>query len=221
MRRVAAVDASTWWGGAALVEEAEGRAEVVAEIAVRIRDSHAAHLLGMLDHLLDEAGWSRGQVDVWAATRGPGSFTGLRIGLGTIAGLGLASGRPCLGVGTLEALAEAHGPAEAERVPLLDAGRGEVYGARYDAASSPPREIVPPWLGPRERALEGGSGSPVLLGPAAATLPGSVLSGRSARGVAAAAARLAASLAAAGAADGDGMAPLYIRPPDAERPAQR
>lgn len=221
MIRIAAVDTSTWWGGAALVQAEGGRSEVVAEIGLRVRDSHAAHLLALLDRLLEEAGWSRSGVDVWVATRGPGSFTGLRIALGTVAGLGLSSGRPCLGVGTLEALAEAHGPAEGERVPLLDAGRGEVYGARYDAGSSPPREIVSPWLGPREGALAGGVGVPVLLGPAAAPLPGARVSGRQVRGVAAAAASLAAVRVGAGAADGDGMSPLYLRPPDAELPTRR
>jgi tRNA A37 threonylcarbamoyladenosine modification protein TsaB len=118
-------------------------------------------------------------------------------------------------------MAEAFGPAAGERVPLLSAGRGEVYGARFDASSSPPVEIIGPWLGPPERALEGGRGEPVVFGPGATA---DVLRAagwkngprRVPTSVAAAAGRLALLRLAAGALDGEGLSPLYVRPPDAE-----
>lgn len=228
MIRVVALETSTWWGGVALVAaSAEGRAETVAEAGIRVADSHAAHLLRLLDALMAEAGWGRGSVDLYAATRGPGSFTGIRIGLGTVRGLAIAAGRGAIGIGTLEALAEAHGPDTRERVPLMDAGRGEVYGARYDTQGSPPLEREAPWLGSPERALGVGD-EPVLLGPGVA-LHADRLRGAGYRGplravptsVAAAVGRLALSRRAQAGGPHDGLAPVYLRPPDAEATTRR
>jgi tRNA threonylcarbamoyladenosine biosynthesis protein TsaB len=222
--RLVALDTSGRWGGVALLEAGpSGDPRLVAEAGLVLGDSHAAHVLALLGTLLAEAGWSRTEVDAYAATRGPGSFTGIRVGLGTIRGLGLASSRPCVGVGTLDAVAEAFGPAAGERVPLVAAGRGEVFGARFDALASPPEEILPPWLGPPERALEGGHGEPVIFGPgtdeSAARLRAAGwrgLAGHAPTSVAAAAGRLALLGLRGGARDGQGLSPLYLRPPDAE-----
>ena len=111
MTRVLALDSSTWWGSAALVEQygRETRPRVVAQHGTRVDGSHAEQLLQWIEQLLAEAGWSKTSLDAYAATRGPGSFTGVRIGLATIRGLSLVSGRPCFGVTTLEAIVEAHG----------------------------------------------------------------------------------------------------------------
>lgn len=221
MTRLVAVDTSTWWGGVALVRSGDC-GTVVAEAGLRVRDSHAAHLLSLLERLLAEAGWSRDVVDAYAACRGPGSFTGLRVGLGTIRGLALGAGRPCVGVGTLDAMAEAVGPVGGDRVPLLDAGRGEVYGARFDASSRPPRVVRPPWLGPPERCLEG-EREPVVFGPGAEAYAERLRQAgwtghhpRTPTTVAAAAGRLALGMLARGCESGEGMAPLYVRPPDAQ-----
>ena len=216
-----ALDTSSWWGGLALLEAAGAEEpRVVAELGVQVRDSHSNHLLRWAELLLAEAGWGREALDGFVAVRGPGSFTGIRVGLGTVRGLALAAGRPAVGVTTLEALAEAHGPAEAPRLVLLEAGRGELYGARYDAAGSPPRIVEPPWLAPGGDALAlAGPAAVVIPGPAtlvdpALLPPGFRLAG-SPRGIAAAAGRVALL---AGALERDGaspLEPLYLRPPDA------
>lgn len=223
MRRIAAFDTATRWGSVALLEgAADTEPLVVAEAGILARDSLASHVLSLLDRLLAEAAWSRSSVDAWVVTRGPGSFTGLRVGLGTVRGLALASGQPALGVGTLEAMAEALGAAESDRVPLLDAGRGEVYGARYDPASSPPRELEPPWLGPPERAAASPGGA-VLFGPGAEEHAGRLLARgtrirlcRSPRAVASGAGAIGWHRLRGGAPSEDGMTPLYLRPSDAE-----
>jgi tRNA threonylcarbamoyladenosine biosynthesis protein TsaB len=223
MTRVVAVDTSTWLEGIALVEERRSTVSV-SENRLEVDDSHSVHLLGRLERLLAEAGWDRSTVDAWVATRGPGSFTGLRVGLGTILGLGLASGRPCIGVGTLDSMAEAFGPAAGDRVPLLDAGREEAYGARFDATSSPPVELDAPWLGSPERATRDATGDAVVFGPGAsryrdrleaAGWRGAVHTGQVP--VAAGAGRLALHRLSSGELSGsEGLAPLYLRPPDAE-----
>ena len=216
------MDAATPWGNVALVATEEGaRPEVVAEAGLFSRDSHAPHLLALAEALLAEAGWPRTSLDAFAATRGPGSFTGLRVALGTVSGLALSSGRPAYGIGTLEAMAELFGPAQGPRVPLLDARRGEVYGAVYDPQGNPPREIVAPWVGAPERALGSAGRDAVLFGPGAEAYAArlgeaGLATPRLPRGIAGAAGRLAMDRVLRGVAGGEGMSPLYLRPADAE-----
>jgi len=221
--RVLALDVSTWWGSAALVEQ-DGREmlpRVLAEYGTRVDGSHAEQLLQWIEQLLADAGWSKTSLDAYAATRGPGSFTGVRVGLATIRGLSLASGRPCFGVTTLEAIVEAHGPAELPRVPVMDAGRGELYSARYDADSSPPVELEAAWLGATALVLapvEGSRGL-VLRGPGVqiAMPPGSplTLAATTTERLAGATGRLVAHRMARGTGVSEPLAPLYLRAPDA------
>lgn len=219
MKRILALDTSTWWGSVALVERAtKGEApSIVAEVGERIDDSHAEHLLDWIARVLGEAGWPKTSIDVYAATRGPGSFTGIRVGLGTVRGLGLATGRPCVGVTTLEAIAEAHGPDDRERFPVMDAGRGELYAGRYDARSSPPAERTPPWLGGATDVLARAAtaGGTIIAGPGTrADIPAGVQT----TPVVSAPLRLAGATGRVGAfREGSlqPLAPLYIRPPDA------
>jgi tRNA threonylcarbamoyladenosine biosynthesis protein TsaB len=223
--RVAAFDTSTWIGSVALLEDGGAAAAVtVREVEAPAESSHAAQILTLLERTLAEAGWSKSIVDAYVATRGPGSFTGLRVGLGTIRGLSLAAERPAVGIGTLDAMAEASAPSSAPRLALLDAGRGEVFGGRFDAASSPPRALDTPWVGPVEQALEGGPRDVTVIANAgfvalerlrAAGYSGPVLSPQGT--LAAAAGRIALALLRAGLAPGTDLAPLYLRPPDAER----
>ena len=230
--RLAAFDTSTRWCGVALLgdESSDGAAEtvtVVAEAGAVAEPSHGAVLLSLLEAVLGTVGWARDTIDLYAATRGPGSFTGLRIGLGTARGLALASGRPCIGVGTLDALAEAYGPSPSDRVAVLDAGRGEVFAARFDPLASPPRILDPPWVGRLDDCLERIVGPAVLFGPGfdrhrpPADLPGDRTIGGTPRGVAAAAGRLAFVAFRGAVSDGHGMSPLYVRPPDAAEPRNR
>ena len=225
MKRVVALDTSSWWGGMALVEKGpeSDRPHVAAELGVRVQRSHSAHLLDWLQLLLDHAGWDKSSLDGYVAIRGPGSFTGIRVGLGTVRGLSLATGRPCLGVTALEAMAEALGPAEGRRMPLLDAGREEVYGACYDAASSPPRELVAPWIRPASLALDeaGVGGTTVLFGGGTDAIGIAEIRARPDLRVAAVPRSIAAAAGALALLRGEPqtheieLSPLYLRPPDA------
>lgn len=225
MIRILALDTTTWWGGMALLEQAEAGEppRLIAQFGLRVERSHATGLLGSADWLLDRAGWTRAGLDGFVATRGPGSFTGIRVGLGTIRGLSLAAGRPCAAVGSLEAIAEAHGPDPRERVALIGAGRGELYGARFDAGSAPPEPLDGPWLLPLPALDDRIEGDAVLifapgseeLRPDPAAVPARLRIAPVPYGIAAAAGRVAL---ARGLPDMDqpaDLAPLYVRPPDA------
>jgi len=221
LTRVLALDTSTWIGGVALVESGpDAEPRTVIELTVDVRDSHADHVLRRIDWLLAEAGWDKSSLDIYAATRGPGSFTGIRVGLGTVRGLSLSTGRPGVGETTLRALAEAHGPAEGPRLALMEAGRRELYGAGFDAEGSPAEPLDEPWLEARAELEARTNGKPwvVIPGPGTlldpAELPQVARVAAAPRGIAAAVGRLvlARDLAAL---ESESLAPLYIRPPDA------
>jgi tRNA threonylcarbamoyladenosine biosynthesis protein TsaB len=124
---VLALETSSQLGSVALWRDGATLAERV--IAQKLR--HGAHLLTALQAIHEEAGVRPEQVDLVAVSLGPGSYTGLRIGLTAARTAAHVLGKPLLGVASLDAIAE-NAPAEAERVvPVLDASRGEVYAALY------------------------------------------------------------------------------------------
>lgn len=88
--------------------------------------SHSNTLLGDVDKLLSDTGITLPEIDLFAVATGPGSFTGLRIGIATIKALASTLDRPTAGIPTLEAVALSGG-VSAESVALLPAGRGEVF----------------------------------------------------------------------------------------------
>ncbi len=107
---------------------------VLAEARLVTTDGHSRWLLPAVEALLVGLGLPASALDVFAVTIGPGSFTGLRVGLGTVQGLSLASGRPCVGLSTLDVLAGASAGSSGTVVALVDAFRGEVYSGVYDAS---------------------------------------------------------------------------------------
>ena len=96
-------------------------------------ESHSNSLLRDINDVLSEGGIRLTDVDAFAAAIGPGSFTGLRIGLATTKALAATIGRNCIAVPTLKAVAEAAGPA-AFVVALLTAGRGEVFAQLFSVS---------------------------------------------------------------------------------------
>lgn len=94
--------------------------------------THSETLLPMIDEALTRCGLTVADIDLFGVTAGPGSFTGLRIGLAAVKGLALPAQTPCAGVSTLEALA--YGVCGTGTViGALDARRGQVYWAAFDA----------------------------------------------------------------------------------------
>ena len=101
--------------------------DLLAAVAVEGKGSRNEKLLPAIDWVLGEAGVDRREIDLFAVTRGPGSFTGVRIGLATMQGLALALGKPVCAMSTHEAIA----PERGEVTIVDDAGRGEYYVSYY------------------------------------------------------------------------------------------
>jgi tRNA threonylcarbamoyladenosine biosynthesis protein TsaB len=127
--RILAVDTTTSSGSTALLD---GR-RLVAEACSESPATHSARLLAAVDHLLKAAGLEIGAVDGYAVAAGPGSFTGIRIGLSTVKSLSFASGKPIAPVSSLRALAlKLAGSGPRLICPVLDAKKGEIYSALYE-----------------------------------------------------------------------------------------
>jgi tRNA threonylcarbamoyladenosine biosynthesis protein TsaB len=131
--RILAVDTSGEEGSVALVEG--GRAQ--GEVRLRPPVGHSLTLLPAVEFLLRALGLGPLDVDGYAIALGPGSFTGVRVGLSTVQGLALASGRPCLGLSNLDLLAARIAGEADELVAMVDAYRDEVWTRRYDREARP------------------------------------------------------------------------------------
>jgi tRNA threonylcarbamoyladenosine biosynthesis protein TsaB len=108
--------------------------DLIAEISASAGPA-AATLLPAVDTLLGGAGVALRDLEAFAVSIGPGSFTSLRVGIATLKGLAFEGGLPVAPVSTLAALARVAGPTDRLVVPMLDARRGEVYAAAYAAGS--------------------------------------------------------------------------------------
>lgn len=135
---ILAMDTATPAGSVALLQ----RDRILASRYFDVGVQHSQHLAAEIAQIMDTADIGPNQLDAVAVTIGPGSFTGLRIGLSTAKGLCLATGVPLVTVSTLEALAARLPYCRHPVCPMLDARRGDVYAALYDTSSGMrPRQI--------------------------------------------------------------------------------
>lgn len=123
-----AVDTSTTSCSVALFND--GR--LLAEAIYTAGKTHSRHLMSIIDRLLDRCSCRPGDVDGIAVTRGPGTFTGLRIGISTVKGLAAATGAKVVGVDSLAALAWPLTVVDGPVVAMIDARRGEIYHAGFN-----------------------------------------------------------------------------------------
>lgn len=123
---VLGLETATPHGSVAVV----GPAGLLAESTALVPMRHLEWLVPTVEHVLADAGITRGQIEGLAVSRGPGGFTGLRIGIATAAAWARATGIPVTGISTLEALAATTG-APGLVMPVLDAKRGEVAAALF------------------------------------------------------------------------------------------
>jgi len=177
LNRVLALDTTAEFGSIAIAGE---------ETLLHAPDGFGGLIFARIEQLLQRTGLRLEDIDAFAAAAGPGSFTGVRIGLACVKGLAEAMGKPAFAISNLEALSRLG--SHATRVPLIDARRGEVYAAIFDAAGHTllhetvcrfpalleqlperPVEFIAQDFGPFEAALAGTrfAGYPVTQAPRA------------------------------------------------------
>jgi tRNA threonylcarbamoyladenosine biosynthesis protein TsaB len=217
------IETSTRTGSVAVLCE-QG---VIAQYSLNIEITHSERLMSTVDRVLKDTGLSLKQIDGFAVAVGPGSFTGLRIGVSTIKGLAFATGKPVAAVPTLKALAFNVPHAAHPVCPLLDARKNEVYAALYSFEGPALVQVMPEavislaLLADRlagktvftgeasllfRKELESLFAGRALFAPRSAVLPS-----------AAAVAEIGLGMIRAGRhADPDSLTPVYIRRPEAE-----
>lgn len=199
---------------------------LLAETYVECGRAHSERLLATVDWVMTEAGRSLQDVEAYAVSVGPGSFTGLRIGVAALKGLALAQARPLIGIPTLPVLARAAGMRDGSVCPLLDARMKEVFGAVYSYTLGNRSEVVPMQAVPIESILQQAPPETLFIGAGAheyadairATYPDAAFghSGLNHPRAAAVAAEAIAALAAGAESDAASVAPIYLRGSQAE-----
>jgi tRNA threonylcarbamoyladenosine biosynthesis protein TsaB len=126
--KILAVDTSTLAGSIALLEDES----LLAEITVEHTRKHTERLIPSIHYILEQMELEPASIEALAVGLGPGSFTGLRIGLSTMKGMALSLGIPLLGVSSLEALARGLAFASLPVWAVIDARKGQVFAALYN-----------------------------------------------------------------------------------------
>jgi tRNA threonylcarbamoyladenosine biosynthesis protein TsaB len=145
--RVLGIETSSRRGSVALVEGGQ----LVFSLSHEELNAHAERLLPLIDRVLAEAAWSRSTLERVAVGIGPGSFTGLRVGIALGQGIAVGLGVDLVGVGSLRAMAAGVPIGQpGSRWAMLDARRGEVFLAAYDEQGS---ELMPPCAVAPERIV--------------------------------------------------------------------
>lgn len=167
--KLCALDTSTALGSVVLFEDDR----LVAEDARRVSNAHGESLLPMIDATFTRAGWRPADVTRWCVGVGPGSFTGVRIGVATVKGIVLGTGAEIVGVGSLEALAAMVPDQSKPIVAAVSAIRGELYLQVAGAARSEPLCLPPDAIAAWLETIAPSATAPevILVGEAAEKIP--------------------------------------------------
>ena len=125
--KILAIDSTETTVAAAV---AEGR-ELTASVTVNGRLNHSETLLPAIEGIMRSVGLDYGDIDIFACSEGPGSFTGVRIGAATVKGLAFGRGKPCVGVSALHAMAYNFIGYSGIVCPVMDARRSQLYNAVF------------------------------------------------------------------------------------------
>ncbi len=135
--RILAFESSAVSASVALTEDEK----LIAQSFQNCGLTHSRTLLPMAEALLQNCGVSLASVDALAVAQGPGSFTGVRIGVAAIKGLALGADKPCIGVSTLEAMAYGARALGGQLCCVMDARAGQVYNALFAIEDGGPRRL--------------------------------------------------------------------------------
>lgn len=116
---------------------------LLGEYTIQNGNTHSETLLPMIESLLHHFALSANEIDLFALSAGPGSFTGVRIGAATVKGLAFGKNKPCIGVSTLEALALNLSVADGLICPVMNARRKQVYTALFRAQNGVLERLMP------------------------------------------------------------------------------
>ncbi len=221
--KILALETSTMLGGVAIADE-NG---LIAEIRLNVKTTHSERMMTAIDWALKQSGVTLDAIDAVAAASGPGSFTGLRIGLATAKGLCYAAGKPLVLIPTLEALAWNFPYCKHPVCVMLDARKGEVYAALFLWKEDRFVTLVPETAMRPEDLLRDGDGPVVLAGEGAMRYWDRILSALGERALAAPLHKMVpspANIALLGVqkarrseyADPATAEPLYVRKSEAE-----
>ncbi|MBF0556960.1 MAG: tRNA (adenosine(37)-N6)-threonylcarbamoyltransferase complex dimerization subunit type 1 TsaB [Nitrospirae bacterium] len=130
--RILSIDTSGSVCGAAVVDSAAGLLSCASVNLDAVKSAHSAYLMTIIEFILKEAALDVRDMDAFAVVVGPGSFTGLRVGIATVNGLCYATGKPAAAVSSLEALAWNFPFAACPVCAIIDARQGEVYAAVFE-----------------------------------------------------------------------------------------
>ncbi len=144
--KILALDSSAQIAGVALCEEAEP----LCLIQNLSGHTHSETLLPMVISALEGHGLTPGDIDLFACNVGPGSYTGIRIGVATVKGLASGSGKPCVAVSSLESLAENCTCFEGLICPVMDARRDQMYTALFESRNGKTERLTEDALLPLE-----------------------------------------------------------------------
>ncbi len=215
--RVLAIDTALAACSAAVFDTARG---ILASESLPIARGHAEALMPLIARLMSEAGMAFAGIDRVAVTTGPGSFTGLRVGIAAARGIALAAQKPAVGLSTLSAYAAPHMAAD-DTVPVvaaIDARHQHVYLQVFGPGG---RTSTAPRLAPLHEAVQAAAAAPAwIVGSAARIIAAGLAEADVARvAVDACDAPDIAWVARVGAAVPEGSSPpkpLYLRAPDAQ-----
>lgn len=220
--KLLAVDTSSPAATAAVI----GENHILASYTVQNGNTHSRYIMPMIADMLEKCGETVGSMDAFAVALGPGSFTGLRIGIATVKGFALAANKPVVGLSSLECAANNLFLAENVLVcPIFDARHGNVYNALFEngARRCDDRLIAMDTLLAElagQRTVFVGDGVPVYAAQITAAMGGNaILAPQYRRNQCAdALAQLAYQRAAAGEfTDISALSAIYLRPSQAER----
>lgn len=160
--KILAVDTSGPVAGVAVLKDGE----MAYEGAAVNRLTHSVNLMPMIEEAVNRSGLEISDIDLYACVTGPGSFTGVRIGVSAVKGMAHGAEKRCVGVNALEALASGVCMTDALLCPIQDARAGQVYGAAFLPGMPPVRvlddmaEKLPVFI---EKALEVSEGKKLLF----------------------------------------------------------
>ncbi len=134
--KVLAIDTSTAVSSVSICDFNETQTNIISEFNLNAKRTHSQTIMPMLNCALEHSGLSLSQIDYFCTVTGPGSFTGLRIGISAIKGLAYANGTPCAEVSSLEALAYNFKDMDATVCAVMDARSNQVYNALFEVHSN-------------------------------------------------------------------------------------